>query len=97
MGTPIPDERPPFDDAKWYRCEMHCFHDAGPEHDCSQVYVGKCSDCVTGASISFWLDADLECLAPFELIMFSGFTAQRLICANGPYDTAEECGAAHPP
>lgn len=96
MGTPVPDEFPVFVDEKWYHAEMHCYHDAGPADDCTQTYVGKCSQCITGASINFWLDAGLECLAPFELILFSGFTAQRLICGSGPYDSQAECIAAHP-
>lgn len=93
MGTPVPDEWPELEDAKFYLVYLDAFQDVGPDNDCTQDYQLRQRCCTTGQHIKAWLAVGWECLSPHELCVVSGFTAQRLLNVHGPYDNLADCQA----
>jgi len=91
MGSIVPPTWPTLIDDKWYCCTLECYQGGGPPYDCTQNYVGQATCCQTGAIIKGWQNAGLECAGGWELCVFSGYTAQRLIGVVGPYDNFGSC------
>jgi hypothetical protein len=88
---PLLPPKPGFDDNKWYHCSVDCFQDATPDNTCTQTFIIQIHQCVMGWIINGWLNSGYECLSPHELIVFTGYSAQRLVNTNGPYDTQQDC------
>lgn len=91
MGTPVPPETPGYEPGKYYRVGVDAFQDETHRTGCDQDYIGEFTGCVMGWEIDWWLPD--ECTYGRELRIVSGYTAQRLLYARGPYDTLEACQA----
>lgn len=97
MGTPIPDILPVFENEKWYNCHLDCFGDGEGPHTCEDDFIGKVECYKTGLAINTWIADGCECNSDppvwYELCLFTGISAQRLLHVHGPYDEEEdECG-----
>lgn len=96
MGTPVPFILPGFEDDKWYNCHLDCFGVGEGPHTCEDDFIGSVECCKTGLSINTWLNDGCGCKSDppvwYELCLFTGFSAQRLLHVHGPYDTRGDCG-----
>lgn len=97
MGTPVPKDWPVLEAEKFYLVTLDAFQDAGPLTGCDQTFVTRVSCCKSAALIQAWIDAGCRCLAGCELCVVTGFTAQRIICIQGPYDDYDTCVLDIPP
>ncbi|NVM23410.1 MAG: hypothetical protein HWN68_16705 [Desulfobacterales bacterium] len=96
MGEPTPDDWPEILDDKWYCVTVDAFQDVGPFDDCRQDFSAQLTCCRQGVHINNWINNELECIGGFELCVFTGFSAQRLLDLKGPYDTQALCNADCP-
>lgn len=89
MGTPVPIEPPVYEPFSVYAAYVDPFQGGGPPFDCTMNPWPQFYCCVAGFAIIGWLV--WECVAGFELCAFTGFSAQRLIYAHGPYSDIPHC------
>lgn len=91
MGEPSPTEWPELIADKWYKCTVNCYWGDHPVNTCSGAYIDNCTCCRLGADIDAYLKIPVECRSGSELCMFTGFSAQRVINVEGPYDDFDAC------
>lgn len=91
MGEDTPTEWPEIIRDKWYKCTVNCYWADWPVEACTGDYIDDCTCCLLGADIEDWLAFPLECSSIFELCLFTGFSAQRLINLEGPFDDFDTC------
>jgi len=91
MLTPVPEEFPVLEDAKFYLCDYDTFFDLTPADGCEQAFVGQVSCCFSGADIKAWRAAGNECKEGFPMCILIGTTSQRIVSTHGPYDTIDAC------
>lgn len=94
MGITIPDDFPELDPTKWYKVTVQAYQGGGPPYDCTMDFLDNFSDCKTGFAIQNWIDLTPECFAGNELVVVTGFSAQRLKNIEGPFDTEAACELA---
>lgn len=91
MGETTPGTWPELIPDKWYKCTVNCYWADFPAESCSGGYIDNSSCCLLGADINAWFTANWECKSGFELCLFTGFSAQRLVDIQGPFDTHAAC------
>ena len=91
MGINIPPAFPTLDMTKFYKVTVDTYQNITGDPDCSDFYTTTPSACLNGAQIQNWIDMGWECDWMHELVIVPGFTAQRLVGLEGPFDTFIAC------
>lgn len=95
MGTPVPPEAPIVRNENIYYVILDCFQGGDAPWTCESPYAGTVEACITGVVLNSWRDQGFECSNEppgyIELILFSVFSAQRIIYMHGPYILEQDC------
>lgn len=91
MGTPVPIEQPEIDVTKHYCITVDWFDDWYGATDCTQEYGGTTHCCVTGSNLKYYIENGYECTKYLEICMATGYSAQRITCIEGPFDSHADC------
>jgi len=94
VGNPTPDKEPEIEVTLWYKVTLDAFQDPGLVLGCNGLYMGPITCCVDGNTLKGWVIFGMDCVNTTELCAFTGFTAQLLLNAIGPYDLYTECMAS---
>lgn len=93
MGTPVPEDWPELEDAKWYCVTEDAYWDGDLEVGCRGSPFSRDSACRTGAVIKAYLAAQNQCVFGQFLVVASSPAQKKVVCITGPYDTQGECQA----
>lgn len=90
MGTEVPDDWPPIYGDKWYKVTVAAHIPSPPYNVCSGPITQTFACCQIGSQINNWIKCDWQC-SGIELCVFSGYTEQRIVNVEGPFDDQDAC------
>lgn len=95
MGDPDPDEFPEIIVGKWYKVTAESFQGPfAPPSSCTDDKVAEGTCCATGLDLNEFFVTGPGCKNGLEICPVSGFSSQRVLAIEGPFDTFNLCQAA---